>query len=1018
MKANCRTPDITGSWLQLPIPNVTKKVFQVASPFVFLLFLLIFLIHCGNSSSLLFSVLHLFFNSSFFLSSPQAMDCVSPILDVATRLWDCTAKRVVYIRELEENLNSLKSLTEELSNLSKDVMVSVEREEELQQSRRTHEVDGWLRAVQVMEAEVEEILQNGRQEIQQKCLGTCPKNCRSSYRLGKIVSRKIDAVTELKGKGRFDFVAHRLPCAPVDERPMGRLCLEDEKVRSIGLYGIGGVGKTTLLRKINNEYFGKSNDFDVVIWVVVSKPISIEKIQEVILKKLSTPEHNWKSSSKEEKTAEIFKLLKAKNFVILLDDMWERLDLLEVGIPHLSDQTKSRVVLLTTRSERVCDEMKVHKRMRVECLTPDEAFSLFCDKVGENILNSHPDIKRLAKILLKNVKDCHLPSSSLGDQWLAGKLLGRLPLALIVIGRSMASRKTPREWEQAIQVLKSYPAEFSGMGDQVFPILKFSYDHLDNDTIKSCFLYCSIFPEDYRINHEDLIGLWIGEGFLDKFVDIYEARNQGEEIIRSLKLACLLEGDVSKDTCKMHDVIRDMALWLSCESGEENHKSFVLEHVELIEAYEIVKWKEAQRISLWHSNINEGLSLSPRFLNLQTLILRNSKMNFVLEDVELIEAYEIVKWKEAQWISLWDSNINEGLSLSPCFLNLRTLILRNSNMKSLPIGFFQFMPVIRVLDLSENEELMELPLEICRLESLEYLNLSWTSIKMMPIELKNLTKLRCLILNYVMGLKEIPSNVISCLQNLQMFSMQHCVSLAIVTYDEVGVLQELEYLQYLSWIRISLLTVPAVQKYLTSLMLQKCVRHLVMWRCPGLKVVELPLLALQRLTVLQFYSCNDLEHVKINMGLSRGHILNSNFHNLVHVDIIGCQFLDLTWLIYAPSLEFLSVHHSHKMEEIIGSDECGDSEIEQQNLSIFSRLVELRMFDLPNLKSIYKQALPFPSLRKIYAVGCRNLRKLPLNSNSATNTLIIIAGDSSWWEELEWEDDNLKRTFTPYFKKL
>ncbi|RVW68997.1 hypothetical protein CK203_061087 [Vitis vinifera] len=76
----------------------------------------------------------------------------------------------------------------------------------------------------------------------------------------------------------------------------------------------------------------------------------------------------------------------------------------------------------------------------------------------------------------------------------------------------MASRKTPREWEQAIQVLKSYPTKFSG------------------------------------------------EGFLEKFADIYEARNQREEIIRSLKLACLLEGDVLKGRCKMHDVIRDMAL--------------------------------------------------------------------------------------------------------------------------------------------------------------------------------------------------------------------------------------------------------------------------------------------------------------------------------------------------------------------------------------------------------------------------------------------------------------------------
>ncbi|KAL6312434.1 hypothetical protein AAG906_004802 [Vitis piasezkii] len=77
--------------------------------------------------------------------------------------------------------------------------------------------------------------------------------------------------------------------------------------------------------------------------------------------------------SKEEKAAEIFKLLKAKNFGILLDDIWERLNLFEVGIPDLNDHTKSKVVL-TTRSEQ-------------------------------------------------NAKDCHLPSSSSGYQWLAGKLL-------------------------------------------------------------------------------------------------------------------------------------------------------------------------------------------------------------------------------------------------------------------------------------------------------------------------------------------------------------------------------------------------------------------------------------------------------------------------------------------------------------------------------------------------------------------------------------------------------------------
>ena len=103
------------------------------------------------------------------------------------------------------------------------------------------------------------------------------------------------------------------------------------------------------------------------------------------------------------------------------------------------------------------------------------------------------------------------------------------------------------------------------------------------------------------------------------------------------------------------------------------------------------------------------------------------------------------------------------------------------------------------------------------------------------------------------------------------------------------------------------------------------------------------------------------------------------------------------------------------MEEIIGGDECGDSEIEHQNLHIFSRLVALQLSDLPNLKSIYRWVLPFSSLVSITVLACPNLRKLPLNSNSATNTLKIIKGDSRWWEGLEWENDNLNCIFSRYF---
>ena len=96
----------------------------------------------------------------------------------------------------------------------------------------------------------------------------------------------------------FDVVAYQLLLASVDEMPVENdtvgldslleevwSCLEDIDVSSIGLCGIGGAGKTALLKKINNELLIRSHNFDVVIWVVASKEVNMEKTQEVILKK-------------------------------------------------------------------------------------------------------------------------------------------------------------------------------------------------------------------------------------------------------------------------------------------------------------------------------------------------------------------------------------------------------------------------------------------------------------------------------------------------------------------------------------------------------------------------------------------------------------------------------------------------------------------------------------------------------------------------------------------------------------
>ncbi|KAK3219571.1 hypothetical protein Dsin_013541 [Dipteronia sinensis] len=233
-------------------------------------------------------------------------ECVSPILDIVTRLWDCAANRTQNIRDLQENLNSLRDLKRELENISKDVAGRADFAEQQQYSVRTNQVKGWLQIVQLKLKEVDDILQTGAEEIQQKCLGSCsPRHCCTSYKLGKQAIKEINVVQEIIKKGHFYVVADKVLPPMIDEMPMEKTvgmdsmfdevwkCVEDHKARIIGLYGMGGVGKTTLLKKLNNKFLETSHNFDVVIWVVVSKEVKLEKIQETILNKIGIPKEMW-----------------------------------------------------------------------------------------------------------------------------------------------------------------------------------------------------------------------------------------------------------------------------------------------------------------------------------------------------------------------------------------------------------------------------------------------------------------------------------------------------------------------------------------------------------------------------------------------------------------------------------------------------------------------------------------------------------------------------------------------------
>ena len=222
----------------------------------------------------------------------------------------------------------------------------------------------------------------------------------------------------------------------------------------------------------------------------------------------------------------------------------------------------------------------------------------------------------------------------------------------------------------------------------------------------------------------------------------------------------------------------------------------------------------------------------------------------------------------------------------------------------------------------------------------------------------------------------------------------------------------------INWVSLPIVGALSFQKLLNSQKLQNVMRCLHLWNLEGMSILQLP--RIKHLRSLTIYRCGELQDIKVNLENERGrrgfvadYIPNSIFYNLqiVCVDKLP-KLLDLTWIIYIPSLEHLSVHECESMKEVIG-----DASGVPKNLGIFSRLKGLYLYLVPNLRSISRRALSFPSLKTLYVTKCPNLRKLPLDSNSARNSLKTIEGTLEWWQCLQWEDESIQLTFTPYFKE-
>ncbi|XP_065857748.1 probable disease resistance protein At5g63020 [Euphorbia lathyris] len=751
----------------------------------------------------------------------------------------------VYLSRLQDNIESLRTAALSLSGLKDDVMLKVRSEEEIQQKKRLKQVEAWRKNAERILAAADYLLNvEAPAEIKKLNLGD------SSSLIGERVEKMLKDVIDHTKKGRFSEVTTTALPEPVVEIECDQTVglqtklddvwttLMNPEVGILGLYGIGGVGKTTLLTHINNKFISTQNDFDFVIWIVISKTFSLAKVQEEIGERIGIAVNDWKKKDVREKAKDISNLLRKKKFILLLDDLWEKILLEKAGVPIPNKRNGSKIVL-TTRSEVVCSVMNARNRIKVETLPPDEAWILFEENVGKDTLSADPAIRPLAVMV---AREC------------AG-----LPLALIVVARAMACSKTPEEWKYALEDLQQSASDLEGIKDEVFARLKLSYDRLPDNKQRSCFIYCALFPEDFQIYKDDLIDYWISENFDDEHKDgEHFTRAKAYRILRHLVSVCLLE-EKGKHV-KMHDVIRDMALWISCDLEKAKYNFLVQAGKQLTKAPDIEIWKGVKRTSLMENSI--------RYL--------------------------------------------PRVSMS---LDLQTLLLcGNPRLHEIDGSIFSFSSALTVLNLS-NTRVKALPVGVTALHSLQYLNLSHTWIEELPRDLKELTGLLYLNVEHNDLLGMIPKGVISNFLSLQVLKMFRCGFFYDGSDDNILLdtkvqIEEIQKLVHLNVLSITIRSADALLLYFTTENVQSCTQGLSIECLGDLNSIQFsPTENMDQLETLQISASEHLEQITFKPML---------FNSLREVVIEYCpRLLNLNWLVWAPNLAVLKVVVCEKIVEIV-----------------------------------------------------------------------------------------------------
>ncbi|CAN6306267.1 unnamed protein product [Urochloa humidicola] len=331
----------------------------------------------------------------------------------------------------------------------------------------------------------------------------------------------------------------RLMNSIIHDITSGEYCANNQTV--LPIVGPGGIGKTTLTQHIYHS-LEVQNHFEVKVWICVSLSFNAHKLIAEIEKCIPPLQQENAGLTA---AGLIEQRLKSKRFLLVLDDMWtfsNEDEWKRLLLPFKKSQATGSVIMVTTRFPSLAQMVGTTDNfIKLEGIDREEFKELFLTF----IFGDQQESRKNHPLLLET-----------GDK-IMDKLKGS-PLAAKTVGRLLRNHLHLGHWAR---VLESKEWESQNGSDDIMPALKLSYDYLPFH-LQQCYVYCALFPEDYKFGSEELINFWIGMDILHSGGQNKKVEEIGLSNLNDLVSFGFLKKDgiYGRPHYLIHDLLHDLAL--------------------------------------------------------------------------------------------------------------------------------------------------------------------------------------------------------------------------------------------------------------------------------------------------------------------------------------------------------------------------------------------------------------------------------------------------------------------------